>query len=229
MKRRLFVLCGLSVLISVSGYSQTFLKPNYGLKSHETLEIKKIEMSAQNTSFYMSIENRITGGYFCADKNINIIYPDGSESKLISSSGIPVCPDSHKFKDIGERLDFILVFPPLKEGTEWIDLVEDCDDNCFSFYGVTLDQALNQHLDEVFARASEGIPADNIILFRAILDSISGQNTGIEGSLYVNIIEAAREDADYVNARVWYKRLASSNTPRLRDYIKYLNDIGIKY
>ena len=229
MKKQLLFIFGLSVLISLPGYSQTILKPNYGLKSHETLEIKKIECSSESVSVFLSIENRIQGGAFCADKNIYILYPDGEKSRLISSSGIPVCPDSYKFKTIGEKLDFILVFPPLKTGTEWIDLVEDCNENCFSFYGVTLDQALNQRLDEVFAKASEGTSADNIILFRSILDSISGQNHGIEGSLYINIIEAAREESDYVNARLWYKRLASSNAPRLKDYIRYLNDRGIKY
>jgi hypothetical protein len=229
MKKQLLFIFGLSVLISVSVYSQTIIKPNYGLKSHETLEIKKIECNSESTSVFLSIENRIQGGAFCADKNIYILYPDGTKSRLMSSNGIPACPESYKFKAIGEKLDFILVFPPLKAGTEWIDLVEDCDENCFSFYGVTLDQALNQRLDEVFVKASEGTPAENIILFRSILDSISGQNHGIEGSLYINIIEASREDDDYINARVWYKRLASSNAPRLKDYIRYLNDRGIKY
>jgi len=227
MKRQLLILFGLSVLIT--GYSQTIIKPNYGLKSHETLEIKRIEITSEATSFYMSVENRIQGGSFCADKNIFIIYPDATKSKLVSSSGIPVCPDIYKFRAPGEKLDFVLVFPPLKAGTRWIDLIEECNDNCFSFYGVTLDSVLNKRLDEVFSTASKGKPEDNIILFKSVLDSISDRNLGIEGSLYVNIIEAAREDADNINARVWYKRLASSNAPRLSDYIKYLNDRGIKY
>jgi len=226
--KRLYISAGLFV-ISIISFSQSFIQPNYGLKSHETLEIKKIEMTSEATSFYMSIENRIQGGSFCADKNIFIIYPDATKSKLVSSSGIPVCPDIYKFRAPGEKLDFVLVFPPLKTGTGWIDLIEECSEDCFSFYGVTLDNELNKWLDDVFYRASTGKPSDNIILFKSVLDSISGQNLGIEGSLYVNIIEAAREDADNVNARVWYKRLASSNAPRLHDYIKYLNDRGIKY
>jgi len=205
------------------------IQPNYGLKSHETLEIKKIETTSEATSFYMSIQNRIQGGSFCADKNIFIIYPDATKSKLVSSSGIPVCPDIYKFRAPGERLDFVLMFPPIKVGTGWIDLIEECSENCFSFYGVTLDSMLNKCLDEVFAKAPDGTPADNILLFKSILDTISSQDLGIEGSLYVNIIEAARKDTDNVNARVWYKRLVSSNAPRLHDYIKYLNDREIKY
>ncbi len=227
MKKQLLMFIGLSTFII--GYSQSFIQPNYGLKSHETLEIKKIEATPEAVTFFMSIENRIQSGTFCADKNIFIIYPDGTKSKLVSSSGVPVCPDSYKFKLAGEKLDFILEFPPVKAGTAWIDLVEECSDNCFSFYGVTLDNVLNKRLDDIFDKASKGKPADNIVLFKSLLDSIATQNLGIEGSLYVNIIEAAMEEADKVNSIAWYKRLASSNAPGLSRYLKYLNDKGIKY
>jgi len=227
MKRLLFLLFGLTLFIT--GYSQVIIQPNYGLKSHETLEIKKIETTSEATSFYMSIQNRIQGGSFCADKNIFIIYPDRSKSKLVSSGGIPVCPDIYKFRAPGEKLDFVLVFPPLKAGTGWIDLVEECSENCFSFYGVTLDDELNKLLDDVFYKASNGKPSDNIILFKSVLDSIASQDLGIEGLLYINIINATVEEEDNVNTIVWYKRLALSNAPGLSQYLKYLNDKGIKY
>lgn len=227
MKKSVLILFG--SIGFIAAYSQSFILPNYGLKSPETLEISKIETTPESTSFYLSIENRIQEGSFCADKNIFIIYPDGTKSKLMSSSGIPVCPDSYKFKIIGEKLDFILEFPPVKAGTGWIDLVEECNDNCFSFYGVTLDDVLNKKLDDVFSKASYGKPSDNIVLFKSLLDSISGQDLGIEGLLYVNIINAAMEEADNVNAIVWYRRLTSSNAPKLSRYLKYLNDKGIKY
>ena len=126
-------------------------------------------------------------------------------------------------------MDFILIFPPLKPHTEWVDIVEECSSSCFWFYGVTLDIDLNKRLDEAFSLASKGKPSDNIVLFKNILDSIDSQNPGIEGLLYVNIISAAAEDADKVNTIIWYNRLASSHAPRLSSYIKYLNDKGIKY
>jgi hypothetical protein len=213
----------------ITAWSQSFILPNYGLKSPETLEISKIEASSKSTTFYMSIENRIQNGFFCADKNIYMIYPDGSRNKVESAGGIPVCPDTYKFKAIGEKLDFVLVFPPLKAGTAWIDLIEECNENCFSFYGVTLDDVLNKRLDDVFYKASKGEPSDNIVLFKSLLDSIASQNLGIEGSLYINIIEAAMEESDKVNTIVWYKRLAASDAPGLSHYLKYLNNKGIKY
>ena len=101
-------------------YSQTIIAPNYALKSHETLIISKIDVSREKTVVYLSIENRIAGGQFCADRNIFIINPDGTRNKLTSSSGIPICPNTYNFKTIGEKLDFILTFPALKTGKERI-------------------------------------------------------------------------------------------------------------
>ena len=227
--RKLFLIIPQAVYCFSGTLAQPPIQPNYGLKSHETLEIIKVETTAEETSIYMSIENRIPKGSFCADRNIFIINPDGTGSKLISSAGIPVCPVKYNFKTIGEKLDFTLTFPPLKPDVKWIDLIEECSENCFWFYGVTLDSVLNKKLNDVFTMASVKKPSDNIYLFNSILDSIDSQNLGIEGLLYINIINTAVEEADKVNAIIWYKRLASSGAPRLNQYFKYLNDKGIKY
>jgi hypothetical protein len=228
MKIAISVLVLLSAGVS-NAFSQIFVQPNYALKSHETLEISKVEITPDKTVLYMSVENRIEGGNFCADKNIYIIDPGGDKLKLKKASGIPVCPETYSFKNIGEKLQFTLEFPPLKASTGWVDVIEECSDNCFWFYGVTLDNELNNKLNEIFVLASKKKPAENIVLFKNLLDSIDSQNLGIEGLLYINIINAAREDGDNVNSIVWYKRLAASHVPRVNQYIKYLNDKGIKY
>jgi hypothetical protein len=218
-------------LFPSAGFSQitTLINPNYSLKSHETLEIIKIEAGSKATIFYMRIENRIAGGTFCADKNIYIIYPDGKRSKMSSSGGIPVCPDTYKFKTPGEKLDFILGFPPLKQGTEWVDLVEDCSENCFSFYGITLNGELNNRIDNAFALAENGEEAKALTSFISIADGIDKKNSGIMGLLYINIIRLARETGDEVKAGEWYNKFKLSDAPRLPQYLKYLNDQGIKY
>jgi hypothetical protein len=216
-------------MFPLSANSLVLEKPNSALKSHETLEISKVEITPERTIFNLTIENRIEGGNFCADKNIFMILPDGSRLKLKKVTNIPVCPDSYKFKSIGEKLQFSLEFPSLKQGIKWVDIVEECDGNCFWLYGITLDNDLNKRLDDAFELASKSKPADNVVLFRSILDDIDSQNLGIEGLLYINIINAAAEDGDKVNATVWYKRLASSHAPRVNEYIKYLNDRGIGY
>jgi hypothetical protein len=214
---------------SITIFSQTILQPNFALKSHETLEITKIEITSEKTTVYLRIENRIVGGSFCADKNIFLIYPDGSRMKLTKANGIPVCPGNYNFKNIGEKLDFNLVFPPLKPATGWIDIVEECSANCFWFYGITLNNDLNRRLDEAFASAAKGKPEDNILLFRNILESLGDQDHGIEGTLYVNIINAAIEGANKTEAAAWYRKLLSSHAPRADQYVKYLNDKGIRF
>ena len=209
--------------------SQTIESPNFSLKSHQTLEIKKIIMDSQSSRFYMTIENRREGGAFCADRNIYIIYPDGKRSKMVSSSGIPNCPDTYRFKTIGETLDFVLTFPPIRTGTEWIDLVEDCNDNCFSFLGITLDQDLNIKINEAFAKSENLKPEEAMKYFVDILDSTDNQNLGSEGLLYINIITLEVKAGDTVKAEQWYNRFRVSGAPHLSRFISFLNDKGIKY
>lgn len=230
MKIKIAISIWISIILGIPDInSQVINAPNTGLKSHETLELKKIEITPQKTVVYFTIENRIEGGNFCADRNIFIIYPDGNRIKLINGEGIPVCPDAYRFKNIGEKLAFTLIFPSLRPGTEWIDIVEECASDCFHFYGVTLNFDLNKRLDEAFILAAGATPEKNLLMFRNILGSVDNQNTGIEGTIYINVINAAVESGDKVEAAVWYKRLLSSGAPRLSQYVKYLNDRGIKF
>ncbi|MFN8241538.1 MAG: hypothetical protein U0X39_12425 [Bacteroidales bacterium] len=219
----------LFMIISFRLSAQVQLAPNSALKSHETLEILKIDAGSSGTTFYMSVENRRPDGTFCADKNIYIIYPDGSREKMIRAEGIPVCPGAHRFTSVGEVLNFTLVFPPLKPGTTWFDLVEDCQDNCFWFYGVVVDEVLNSRIDQLFSLAASGKPDQNLKLFRAFLEETDSRNLGTEGMLYINIINSALEAGDRTEAGVWYKRLGTSGAPRAARYIQFLNEKGIKF
>ena len=229
MSRNISVIIILSLLFTGYSWSQSFIQPNSGQKWPETLVINKVEATSKATTFFLTVENRIAGGAFCADKHIYLSYPDGTRSKLISSNGIPVCPDSYKFKAIGEKLDFTLTFPPLKQGVMWVDLIEDCPDNCFYFYGVTLDNGLNQRINNAFSLAENDENVKALISFIDILTETDSRNLGAEGLLYINIINLVRESGSTAQASDWYKKLKSSGAPRLSGYIKYLNDQGIKY
>jgi hypothetical protein len=229
VSRQLWLTIFLTVMSTGYLQSQTICNPNNALKSHETLEISKVEISPQKTVIFLSLENRITNGYFCADNNIFIIYPDGSRSRLISSDGIPVCPDTYKFKTIGEKLSFKLTFSTLKQDIEWIDLVEDCADNCFSFYGVCLNNDLNKKIDDASILAENNEPAKALISFMKIADTMDSKKSGIEGLIYINIIKLAKETGNISKTAEWYKRLASSGIPRYELYIKHLNSQGIIY
>jgi hypothetical protein len=230
MKMKLIVSILLFFLAFISSvYSQTVNNPNSGLRSHETLEITKIDITTQKTVIFLNIENKITGGYFCADKNIFIIYPDGTRSSLLSSKGIPVCPDTYKFKTIGEKLDFELIFSSLKKNTGSIDLIEDCTDNCFSFYGICLNNELNKKIDDASHLSEIGEPAKATLDFITIANTIDAKNTGIDGLLYMNIIQLSKETGNVAKASEWYGKLKSSDIPRRELYIKHLNSQGIIY
>lgn len=217
------------VLSVMTLVAQTVTSPNYSIKSHETLVIQKIELKSDATVFHMSIENRIEGGTFCADKNIYILYPDGKKSRLLTSSGIPVCPEAYRFKTTGEKLEFVLTFPALKAGTKWIDLIEDCKDNCFSFYGILLDNAINERINNAFALADTKEYSKALNAFVSVLEDSGKDVSGIEGLLYINIIKLATEAGDNGKAEEWYNKFRLSDAPRLSAYLKFLNGQGIKY
>ncbi len=227
MKERKSVFLAI-LFFAVTAQGQVIDHPNYGMKS-PPLTIEKIVTYGGVSTFYCSVENQVKDGYFCADKNIYIIYPDGTRSKLKKAEGTPVCPEMHNFKAIGERLDFRLVFPALRENVQWIDIVEECSYDCIFFYGLTLDKELNKQIDELFLKADKATPEEYIGLFKAMIDKIDSKNLGIEGLLYINIINASLEAGDKVGADLWYRRLISSGAPRLAYYLKYLNDKGVKF
>jgi hypothetical protein len=213
----------------ISSFSQTFLLPNSALKSHETLDIMKIVISAEKTQIFVKVENRITGGNFCADKNIWLVYSDGTRSLLVSSNGIPVCPDTYKFKSPGEQLDFVLTFPPVKKGTESLNLIEDCQDNCFSFYGVILDDDLNKKIDDAFALSENKEPAKALVKFTELAQENGNKNPGADGLFYLSIVKLYKSTGNSVKAGEWYKKLESSGLQETALYIKHLNSLGIKY
>lgn len=227
--KRFVLIVWFIVIYLTNSHCQTIYKPNIALKSHETLELTKVEMNSKAATVFLSVENRITGGYFCADKNIFLIYPDGTRSRLTSSKGIPVCPETYKFKTIGEKLYFELTFPGFKQDLRWVDLVEDCSDNCISLFGICLDNDLNKKIDAASVLAEKKEPAQALISFIKIADIIDNRDSGIEGMIYVNIIMLAKETGNELKAAEWYKKLKSSAIPRCDSYIKHLNSQGIIY
>jgi len=229
MLNKLLSLSGFLTFGFATSFSQSILAPNTALKSHETLNIIKIVTSEEKTEIFLKVENRITGGNFCADKNIYIAYPDGTRSLLVASNGIPVCPDTYKFKLPGEQLDFVLTFPPVRQGTGSINLIEDCQQNCFSFYGIILDNNLNKKIDDAFALAENSEPAKALVTLTKIAEETGSTNPGAEGLLYMNIVQLYKETKNYVKAFEWYKKLESSSLPETSLYIKHLNSQGIKY
>ena len=211
-----------------SGYSQITVNPNFGLKSHETLDITKVELTKDKTVVSFTIENRIENGTFCADKKIFITDPAGNRYKVINATGIPVCPDNFIFKKPGEKLSFTLTFPPMTGEYAYIDIKEDCSENCFSFYGVVLDEYINSRLDEGFSLAERGESLKALDKFLKMVD-MTGKYNGIKALVYYNIVKLATDTGHTVQAGEYYKKLTAMGSRGGKIYIDQLNLQGIRY
>lgn len=209
--------------------AQVFDNPAIGLKSHQTMEISRVERQQDKTLVYVSVENKINGGTFCADKNIFIIQPDGSRLKLEKASGIPTCPSSHKFKRVGELLEFTLIFPALQRGTGWFNMVEECTNNCFSVYGILLNNQFTARIDNASSYIDRGQIDTAISLYQSMINEAGESEAGIKGSLYNDLITLLSSRGYSENAAEWYRKLAESDLPQKDLYLNNLNFRGIKY
>ncbi|HLN21367.1 MAG TPA: hypothetical protein VK213_09785 [Bacteroidales bacterium] len=213
----------------LQAYSQIYNLPATGLKSHQTLEVTRVEITPKKTIIYVSIENRRNGGTFCADRNISVILPTGNALKLEKAVGIPRCPDVYKFKTVGEILDFTLEFPKLPAGTGYIDLIEQCQDNCFSVYGILLNDPFSRGIDNAMSYVNRGQTDSAIGMYQKLISQAGEGEKGILGSLYADLITLLSSKGYTANAAEWYRKLESSDIPSRELYLQNLNFRGIKY
>ncbi len=221
MKKNIF-LSLLFLLSAVRVFPQTIDHPNYGLKSHETLEIESLVLTASSTTFFMVIENRSLDGSFCADKKIFLQLPDGNRLKIQEATGIPRCPDSYIFKRFGEKLYFSLSFPAIPDNTDWLDLVEDCENACFSFNTVILNTDLNQKIDHAYALVDLGNFLEAHKEFEAMLLDFQSNNSSYTGAIYWNLVTLSRNLGDDSKANEWLDTLINSEIPLKEKYISSL-------
>lgn len=210
-------------------YSQAFINPAYGLLTPETMKVAGVELAGGKLVVSLTLENRIPGGYFCADRNTYAVLPDGSRLKLERSEGIPACPDIYRFKRVGETIAFRLYFSRPAQLPDWFNLIEDCEDNCFSVYGITLDNSLNEEIEKAYSLAEAGQPAEAGRLFREILVSLEGRRHAIEGSLYSNIIIMCLREGNEAEAATWYRKMVEASPHELERYLFNLSSRGIKW
>jgi hypothetical protein len=221
MIKKLFL--SISILASVHQlFSQTVDQPNFGLKSHPTLDIESVLLTNSATTLFMVIENQSLDGTFCADKNIFIALPNGKHLKIKSAEGIPRCPETYVFKTYGEKMLFNLTFPAIPEGTQWFDLIEDCNDACFSFNSVILDPVLNQKIDHAYSLMESKDLENASLKFEDLLAEFSDKKCSYTGAIYWNLIEIARQSGDDAKSKEWMEKLVKSDIPLKEKFIENL-------
>ena len=130
--------------------SQIIDNPVVNVKSHPTLNIEKISKTESTTVFHMNIKNELAqDGRFCVDNKVFLSIP-GKNIKfdMIRSEGIENCPEMHEFTKVGESLSFKLIFPNISDTIIELDLVEDCNEDCFYIRGINLDQIFNKEVHD---------------------------------------------------------------------------------
>jgi hypothetical protein len=197
------------------------------------LEIIQIKVTENRTVISLKVTNkRDQGAWFCADKNIYIKNSKGIEKyHLINSENIPTCPNQHEFKNVNEILEFQLVFPKITNDIVFLDLIEDCNNACFSFHGIILDNNHNEKI-RLFEKALDLYinerKNDAIPLFEKVLSSKITIDSEIHGFSYYYLIEiySSLENKEKVN--YWIEKLKGSEIQGKDTFLRELKAKGIK-
>lgn len=199
------------------GYSQEIIKPNFAIASHP-MKIEKISILENGTIVEISIENQSETGFFCANKSISLINSvDKTEFSLYESEGIPVCPENYQFNYVGEVLKFKLFFPKLDKSAKYIDIIENCTDNCFSIKGIILDKSINQNIDLGYYYYSK---SQLDLALQAFKKAVNANENYHYGWLHYNIIQIYKEKNDFAEVKKWKDLILKSDfidKPQLMD------------
>ncbi len=205
--------------------AQEIMQPNYGLKNPETIEVIRIRLTGTETLVDMSIQNRVSNGYFCVDENTYLEYGNGVKMKMKSASGLPRCPERYEFKSVGEKIYFTLAFDKLPEDVSWFDIVEYCDANCFSVLALNLDEEVNDEINMAFSALDRLEPEKAIEIFTTMLPSLQSDGHGLTGSVYLNLVELLAANNLDDELRQLVSDFKESTIPHKQRYLEILNNL----
>lgn len=196
-----------SILFTVNLFTQIITKPNFALATHPIV-VDEISFSDSLITITLTVQNQIKGGEFCASEIMYLMeFKNENKTYLTKASGIPLCPATYKFETIGEKLTFTLEFTAFDELPKYINIVEDCDENCFSIYGVIIDKKMNEDINQAYGYFKSG----NLDFALALFRTAARENPGYPFAfLYGNIIEVYAMQKNFEMAKQWYQFLANS-------------------
>lgn len=222
MIKRAILLIVLAVISQGALRSQSIFEPNYALKNPMTLEIVNIEIKDDVTLLNLSIENQAEGGFYCIDPLTCIITDKGKKLELSELSGLPLCPEVYKFSRVGEIKYITMRFPPIEKDTQWLDIVEECDDNCLAIYGLSLDIKLNTEINIGFRDIENGRLDAAINKFEEIKTSLKDTGNPILGSIYLNLISLYKESGNQARANILKNELQGLLLPHKEKFLVLL-------
>jgi len=197
-------------------------KPFAAELSHPELTIEQIAIYPDSTVVSLTVLNNAdSNGWFCADKNIYIENLNTRQRYYrIGSHGIPTCPATHNFSRKGETLSFTLVFPPIPNNLNSVNLIEDCNKACFFFKGVILSNKLNSDI-RLFNQGMEHYTKNDIAqaieCFSKVVEEIPANPTHVYGYAFYHLIMIYYNKGDKLSASFWLNQLKTSTLPN-KDY-----------
>ena len=221
--KNIILLLLLIIIISLNIRAQNLSEPNYALKTPQTLEVINIELTEDLTVIYISIENQIEGGYFCIDRNTYLVTDREERVKMSELIGLPLCPESYKFTMVGEKKYVTMKFPGISKESGWIDLVEDCGDNCLAVYGLILDLSLNERINICFRELDNGRQNEAIALFESLREDLMDSNNPLLGSIYLNLITLYEETGNSEAINKLKTEFESSLFPHKERFVSIFN------
>lgn len=223
----------LYILLFVVGFqirmmAQVYDNPSFSLTSHPTLEIMSIEKWEDQTVMNIRVKNQRISGNFCFDKETFLLNSLGTEEwKLTSMDGIPACPDQHRFKSIGEVLDFSLVFPAIPDEVKYIDLHEGCEDACVSVKYMLLDEEMNKWINEGFNLYEIGRLSASLQVFEDIMEAEYDNYSPVFGTLYLYLMSIHYELGQSKEVRRIFDEMKESSIIGRDEFIETARDTGL--
>ncbi|MCK5782342.1 MAG: hypothetical protein KAH10_07105 [Flavobacteriales bacterium] len=217
----LFALLFISSLI----FAQEFPFPVSGELNQIELKIENISISDTKTVVTLSVVNQMeSGAWYCADENIYLYSKESDKRYYITGKeNIPTCPEKHEFKSVGEELRFKLIFPSIKYSGTRIDLIEDCNNSCFYFKDIILDNKLNSdiHLfDLALGQYQSGNKNLAAVNFERVIKEIPDNPTHVYGFAYSYLYKIAQESGNQKKADAWKSSFLNSSLPNKEYYLK---------
>ena len=223
----------LYILLFVVGFqirmmAQVYDNPSFSLTSHPTLEIMSIEKWEDQTVMNIRVKNQRISGNFCFDKETFLLNSLGTEEwKLTSMDGIPACPDQHRFKSIGEVLDFSLVFPAIPDEVKYIDLHEGCEDACVSVKYMLLEEDMNKRINEGFSLYEIGRRSASLLVFEDIMEAEYDNYSPVFGTLYLYLMSIHYELGQSKEVRRIFDEMKESSIIGRDEFIETARDTGL--
>ena len=206
MKKNILLILILS--LQILGKAQEIKKPNFAFASHP-MYIEDVNFISNHLIIKITIENKIVGGNFCLDNNTyiqNVL--TNTKIILLDSENIAICPETYNFSQIGEKLTFQLKFLKPYENIKYMNVIEACNNHCFSINGVILDPEMNASIDSAFNFFNKG---DYESSKKTLIKIIQENPDYPFGFLYLNLIQLLVIQNDIDEAKKYYKYLENSN------------------